>query len=523
METIFAQSSKPGKAGVAVFRISGPKSLFALKHLLKNNNIEFVPRIMYCKKLINPKNQELIDDAVVAYFQAPASFTGEDVVEIYTHGSIAIAVMLSEALLTIDGLRIAEPGEFTRRAFLNGKFDLTAAEGIADLIEAETVWQHRQALKQVGGELEELYNGWRQTLLTIIGLLEAYIDFPDEDIPQEILNRVMTISADLKYAIIKHLNDNRRGELLRTGIKLTILGTPNVGKSSLLNFLMQRDVAIVSNIEGTTRDIIEGHLDIGGYPIILQDTAGIRSSNDLIELEGIKRAIESAKMADIKIIMLDAIKLSNSPSYFEEMVDIRLLAEFAAAPEFIGDTERKTASSTASVREDLSTGSTYKLPTEVELCKKSIIDLIDDNTIMLVNKIDLLDKSLGHCQPASVRDLDSRLRGNDIMEDRLRPLNKNYLKISIKEKIGLDILLKEIENIAHNIAGLTESPHITRQRQRECIEKALEYLENFNIENDLVLATEDVRMAIRSLSNVTGKISVEEVLGEIFSNFCIGK
>ncbi|MDR0329134.1 MAG: tRNA uridine-5-carboxymethylaminomethyl(34) synthesis GTPase MnmE [Rickettsia sp.] len=473
METIFAQSSKPGKAGVAVFRISGPKSLFALKQLLKNNNIEFVPRIMYCKKLINPKNQELIDDVVVAYFQAPASFTGEDVVEIYTHGSIAIAVMLSEALLTIDGLRIAEPGEFTRRAFLNGKFDLTAAEGIADLIEAETVWQHRQAVKQVGGELEELYNGWRQTLLTIIGLLEAYIDFPDEDIPQEILNRVMTISADLKYAIIKHLNDNRRGELLRTGIKLTILGTPNVGKSSLLNFLMQRDVAIVSNIEGTTRDIIEGHLDIGGYPIILQDTAGIRSSNDLIELEGIKRAIESAKMADIKIIMLDAIKLSNSPSYFEEMADI--------------------------------------------------IDLIDDNSIMLVNKIDLLDKSLGHCHPCESRDIDSRLRGNDIMEDRLLPLNKNYLKISIKEKIGLDILLKEIENIAHNIAGLTESPHITRQRQRGCIEKALEYLENFNIENDLVLATEDVRMAIRSLSNVTGKISVEEVLGEIFSNFCIGK
>lgn len=473
METIFAQSSKLGKAGVAVFRISGPKSLFALKHLLKNNNVEFVPRIMYCKKLINPKNQELIDDAVVVYFQAPASFTGEDVVEIYTHGSIAIAAMLTETLLTIDGLRMAEPGEFTRRAFLNGKFDLTAAEGIADLIEAETVWQHRQAVKQVGGGLEELYNGWRQTLLTIIGFLEAYIDFPDEDIPQEILNRVMTLSGELKYTIIKHLNDNRRGELLRTGIKLTILGTPNVGKSSLLNFLMQRDVAIVSNIEGTTRDIIEGHLDIGGYPIILQDTAGIRASNDLIELEGIKRAIESAKMADIKIIMLDAIKLSNSPSYFEEMADI--------------------------------------------------IDLIDDNSIMLVNKIDLLDKSSGHCHPVSVRDIDPRLRGNDIMEDRLLPLNKNYLKISIKEKIGLDILLKEIENIAHNIAGLTESPHITRQRQRTCIEKALEYLENFNIENDLVLATEDVRMAIRSLSNVTGKISVEEVLGEIFSNFCIGK
>ncbi len=452
METIFAQSSKPGKAGVAVFRISGSKSLVALKHLIKNDNATFIPRVMYCKKLINPKNQELIDEAIVAYFQAPASFTGEDVVEIYTHGSIAIAAMLTETLLTIEGLRMAEPGEFTRRAFLNGKFDLTAAEGIADLIEAETVWQHRQAVKQVGGELEALYNGWRQTLLTIIGLLEAYIDFPDEDIPQEILNRVMTLSGELKYAIIKHLDDNRRGELLRTGIKLTILGAPNVGKSSLLNFLMQRDVAIVSNIEGTTRDIIEGHLDIGGYPIILQDTAGIRDSNDLIELEGIKRAIESARMADIKIVMLDAVKLSNSPS---------------------------------------------------------LDNLIDDNTIILINKIDLLDDK---CQI-------------DMYSNKLK---KNYLKISIKDNIGMDSLLKEIENIARNIAGLTETPHITRQRQRVFIEKALEYLkkfnnENFNGENDLVLATEDVRMAIRSLSNVTGKISVEEVLGEIFSNFCIGK
>lgn len=452
METIFAQSSKPGKAGVAVFRISGYNSLVALKHLIKNDNATFIPRVMYCKKLINPKNQELIDEAVVAYFQAPASFTGEDVVEIYTHGSIAIAAMLTETLLTIEGLRMAEPGEFTRRAFLNGKFDLTAAEGIADLIEAETVWQHRQAVKQVGGELETLYNGWRQTLLTIIGLLEAYIDFPDEDIPQEILNRVMTLSGELKYAIIKHLDDNRRGELLRTGIKLTILGAPNVGKSSLLNFLMQRDVAIVSNIEGTTRDIIEGHLDIGGYPIILQDTAGIRDSNDLIELEGIKRAIESARMADIKIVMLDAVKLSNSPS---------------------------------------------------------LDNLIDDNTIILINKIDLLDDK---CQ----------------IDMCINKLKKNYLKISLKDNIGMDSLLKEIENIAHNIAGLTETPHITRQRQRAFIEKALEYLkkfnnENFNGENDLVLATEDVRMAIRSLSNVTGKISVEEVLGEIFSNFCIGK
>ncbi|KAJ6644834.1 tRNA modification GTPase MnmE [Pseudolycoriella hygida] len=458
METIFAQSSKPGKAGVAIFRISGPKSLQALKCLLADNdNLEFIPRTMYYKKLTDPKNGELIDNALICYFQAPSSFTGEDVVEIYAHGSIAIASLLSRVLLNIADVRLAEPGEFTRRAFLNGKFDLTAAEGVADLIEAETIWQHRQAVRQCGGELEELYNNWKNSLLTIISLLEAYIDFPDEDIPQEVLEEVVSTHQHLKDTIIKHLSDNRRGELLRSGIKLAILGAPNVGKSSLVNFLMQRDIAIVSNIAGTTRDIIEGHLDIAGYPIILQDTAGIRASSDLVELEGINRAINTAKIADIKIIMLDAVEILQSPSYLSEL--------------------------------------------------DSIIKLIDKDTIILLNKIDLLSN-----------------RGKlDSLISQLIPLSNNYLKISIKENIGLNELLKNIENIAHNIAGLTETPHITRQRQRAHIEKALEYLENFNIENDLVLATEDVRMVIRSLSNITGKITVEEVLAKIFSNFCIGK
>lgn len=281
-------------------------------------------------------------------------------------------------------------------------------------------------------------------------MLEAYIDFPDEDIPSEVLDKVMVVSSELKVAIIKHLNDNRKGELLRSGIKLAILGAPNVGKSSLLNFLMQRDVAIVSNIEGTTRDVVEGHLDIGGYPIILQDTAGIRFSNDIIEQEGIKRALQSAKMADIKIIILDIVKINSSSSYFDEL--------------------------------------------------KDIIELIDDNTIILVNKIDLINS-----------------------DEKIDLLNKEYLKVSIKNNVGLDKLLKNIEEIAHNIAGLTEAPHITRQRQRRYVEKALEYLEHFNVEKDLVLATEDIRMTIRSLSNITGKITVEEILGEIFSNFCIGK
>ena len=444
MKTIFAQSSRPGKAGVAMFRISGPDSILALNKLLmlKYNTI-ILPKVMYYKKIYNPKNQELIDHAMFVYFKSPASFTGEDVVELYTHGSIAIAKMLQSALLNIEGLRPAEPGEFARRAFLNGKFDLTSAEGLADLIEAETIWQHKQAINQMGGGLERLYDQWREKLLISISLLEAYIDFPDEDIPEEALTRVLVIINELTDAITNHLNDNRRGELLRNGIKLTILGAPNVGKSSLLNYLMQRDVAIVSDIAGTTRDIIEGHLDIGGYPIILQDTAGIRSkSTDIIEQEGINRAIKSAQSSDIKIIMVDA----SNPDY------------------------------------------------------SSIESLIDDKTILVANKIDL----------------------NNHYEDQVTKYIKP-IRISLKDNIGLNLLLKEIEKVASNMTGDIDTPQITRERHRYQLEQALQYLTNCNIKEDLVLATEDIRMTIRALSCITGKITVDEIIGEIFSNFCIGK
>ncbi|MFY9589214.1 tRNA uridine-5-carboxymethylaminomethyl(34) synthesis GTPase MnmE [Rickettsia endosymbiont of Halotydeus destructor] len=445
MDTIFAQSSAQGRAGVAVFRISGPKSLEALTIITGKKN--FKPRFMYYQKLIDLESGGLIDNAMVVYFPSPASFTGEDVVEIYTHGSKAISVLLINSLLDIAGLRIAEPGEFTRRAFLNGKFDLTAAEGIADLIEAETIMQHKQAIRQAGGALELLYGEWRQNLLRIISLLEAYIDFPDEDIPDIVLTEVTNISAKLKDTITNYLNDNRRGELLRSGLQLSILGAPNVGKSSLLNFLMQREIAIVSNIAGTTRDIIEGHLDIGGYPIILQDTAGIRAgSNDLIEQEGIKRAIASADKADIRIIMFDAEQL-NAP------------------------------------------------------LNEAITNLIDNNTIIIINKIDLSNSG----KIFSIED------------------KHTCLKVSIKENIGMQEILTAIENIAANIAGLTETPYITQERHRRYLKQALEHLTSFNIEKDLVLATEDIRMTIRAISAITGSINIEEILGEIFRNFCIGK
>lgn len=439
VDTIFAQSSNTGKSGVAIFRISGPNSIFAIDKLLKSNQVvKLKPRLMSFKKIYDPTTGDLIDHAMVVYFQSPSSFTGEDVVEIYTHGSIAISAMIIKSLLNL-GIRLAEPGEFTKRAFINGKFDLTAAEGIADLIDAETSWQHKQAMQQVEGALADLYSSWRKQLLSVISLLEAYIDFPDEQIPNEVLNQVQTVVETLRSTIQNHLDDNRRGELLRSGIRLTILGEPNVGKSSLLNFLVQREIAITSEIPGTTRDIIEGHLDIGGYPIILQDTAGIRSSTkDVIEQEGIKRALQSAQNADIKIIMTDA---------------------------------------------------------RSSLLSQELHDLIDDNTIIVINKIDLQNHA---------HTIDG-------------------LKISVTKKIGLKALLQAIEKLASTIAGSCESPCITNERHRYQLTLALSCLDKFNLNDDLVLATEDIRMAMRYLSMLTGKITVDEILGEIFSNFCIGK
>lgn len=445
VDTIFAQCSAQGKAGVAVFKISGPKTINVLEQIARNSNNKLEPRKMHFRKIYDPKSKQQIDESLIVFFKGKRSFTGENSAEIYVHGSLAVIKMLNKALMSIPYVRLAEPGEFAKRAFLNGKMDLTAAEGLADLIESETELQQRQAIRQLGGGLEKIYDQWRKQLLELISLLEAYIDFPDEDIPEETLKQVETQVQKLIKEIKTHLADNNRGERLRSGLKLVILGKPNVGKSSLLNFLMKRDVAIVSNIAGTTRDVIEGHIDIAGYPIILQDTAGIHNQAlDPIEKEGINRAIKIAKDSDIKIVMYDATNESKNLESFG--------------------------------------------------------DIIDDNTIIILNKVDLCKATL---------------------PNRLH--KKNVIKVSVRNQIGLDQLLNEIAIIAEKIARPNESPQITRARHRVQLEHALEYLSNFSVNNDLVLSTEDIRMAIRSLSNITGKITIDEILGEIFSNFCIGK
>lgn len=302
-DTIYALSSAPGRAGVAVIRLSGPQVAAVLESLTGGQLPR--PRAASLRKL-RDTDGTLLDEGMVLWFPRPHSFTGEDVVELQVHGGRAVLGAIFSALAKLPGLRLAEPGEFSRRAFEHGKLDLTSAEGLGDLINAETEAQRRQALRQMQGALGELYEGWRKQLTRALAHLEADIDFPDEDLPQGVAAEVKPQIARLREEILAHLNDRQRGERLRDGLMVAILGAPNVGKSSLLNALSKREAAIVSDIPGTTRDVIEVHLDLSGYPVVLADTAGLRETADAIESEGVTRALKRAEAADLKLIVLDA-------------------------------------------------------------------------------------------------------------------------------------------------------------------------------------------------------------------------
>ncbi len=300
--TIFALSSGAGRSGLAVIRLTGPHATSALEALTRTALPE--PRRMALRNVWNPEDGELIDRGLVVRFTAPGSVTGEDVAELHVHGGRAIVAALLEGLERL-GLRLAEPGEFTRRAFENGKLDLTAAEGLADLIEAETEVQRRQAIRQMGGSLSALYETWRAELVRAAALFEAVIDFPDEEIPTDTQKLAVSTLTELSRSIGQHLDDNHMGERLRDGFRVAVIGAPNVGKSSLVNALARRDVAIVSDQSGTTRDVIEVHLDLAGIPVIVSDTAGLRQTEEAVEAEGIRRARRAAAEADLTIFMFD--------------------------------------------------------------------------------------------------------------------------------------------------------------------------------------------------------------------------
>ena len=301
--TIFALSTASGVAGLAVVRVSGHLALTALKTISRKSH--FDPNVLTRTSFYDSENGNLIDRGLAVYFAKPRSFTGEDVVEFHIHGGRATVDLLLKTLSGINQLRLAEPGEFSKRAFINNKMDLTAIEAMGDLINAQTELQHNQALSQMDGSLNKLYLSWRKSLIELVAYLEADIDFAEEDIPDDVLNNINEKIEKLLAEMDEHINQRNQGEILRDGYRVAIVGTPNVGKSSLINLLANRDVAIVSDREGTTRDALEVRLNIAGFPVVFTDTAGLRQTSDEIEKKGIEITKKKIDEANLVIELFD--------------------------------------------------------------------------------------------------------------------------------------------------------------------------------------------------------------------------
>jgi len=442
--TIYALSTGPGVSGIAVVRISGKESSRVIKLLTKKDLPK--PRVATLRKINKINTSELIDEGIILWFPGPESYTGEDMAEIQVHGSKAVIDAIHSSISDIENCRLAEPGEFTKLAFQNGKINLLKAESIADLIASETEIQRQQAIKIMNGKSSDQFNFLREKLLKILSYVEAKIDFPDEDLPNDILKDIKKSSYDVLKNIEKILDDQKVGERIREGFKIAILGPTNAGKSSLLNHLSNRDVAIVSEIAGTTRDVIETHLNIDGYPVIISDTAGIRKSKNEIEKKGIKLSLNRAEEADLKLVVVDVKNL--------DFTDV-------------------------------------------------LKGLLDQNAILVINKLDLLKGDVG----PEIKKLD-------------------HVLISIKENLNIDELILKIKNNLKNKFITSDDILITRERHRQHLEQCLEHLNNFNQKNeveDFDKAAEDLRLATRHLGMIVGKVDVEEILGSIFNDFCIGK
>ena len=442
--TIYALSTGPGISGVAIVRISGPESSLVIKSLTGKE----LPnaRQATLRKVNKINTSELIDEGIILWFPGPESYTGEDMAEIHVHGSKAVIEALHASISNIKNCRLAEPGEFTKLAFQNGKINLLKAESIADLISSETEIQRQQAIKMMNGKSADQFNFLREKLLKILSHVEAKIDFPDEDLPNNILDEIQKSSNEVADKIQKILNDQKVGERIREGFKIVILGPTNAGKSSLMNYLSNRDVAIVSEIAGTTRDVIETHLNIDGYPVIISDTAGIRESKDEIEKKGIKLSLNRAEEADLKLVVVDAKSI--------DFTDV-------------------------------------------------LKDLLEENAILVINKSDLLEKNI-----------DPEVK------------KTNHVLISIKKNENIEELISKIKNNLKNKFITSDDILITRERHRQHLQQCLDHLNYFNQKKqieDFDIAAEDLRLATRHLGMIVGKVDVEEILGSIFNDFCIGK
>ncbi len=442
--TIYALSTGPGISGVAIIRISGPESSLVIKSLTGKEIPK--PRMATLRKINNTNTSELIDEGIIIWFPGPHSYTGEDMAEIHIHGGKAVVQAVHSSISNIKNCRLAEPGEFTKLAFQNGKINLLKAESIADLISAETEIQRLQAVKIMEGKSSDKFNQLRDKLLKTLSFIEAKIDFPDEELPNDILNQIKNNSNDVLNDIEKILNDQKVGEIIREGFKIAIVGPTNAGKSSLLNNLSNREVAIVSETAGTTRDVIETHLNLDGYPVILSDTAGVRESKDEIEKKGIKLSLDKAENADLKLVVVEA-----------KSVDLSGV----------------------------------------------LSDFLKEDAILVINKSDLIKNNLNQ-----------------------QSIKFDHVLISLKDNTNVDKLISKIKNRIKNNFISDNDILITRERHRHHLEKCVGHLKTFNKKNELKdfdKGAEDLRLATRHLGMIVGKVDVEELLGSIFNDFCIGK
>ena len=443
--TIFALSTGSVKAGIAIVRISGKDTKTVIKKLTRISSV--TPRKATMCNFYDYDNDAVIDKGLIIWFPAPNSFTGEDLAEFHIHGSQAVISALLSSISKFESCRLAEPGEFTKLAYENNKLNLLDVEALSDLISSETEIQRKQAIKMLSGDVEKKYLDLRNRMLKILSNIEAKIDFPEEELPNDIIDNIKSEVDDIINIIEKILYDGRVGEKIREGFKITILGPTNVGKSSLLNYLSKRDVAIVSDIQGTTRDLLEVNLNLDGLPVVLTDTAGLRETSDQIEKKGVDLAYKSAKEADLKIILLDAKK-----------------------PDFTDFLQ----------------------------------DMSDDESIIVLNKCDLLSGS-------------ANIKTHKI---------KNYILISVKNEINLDQLTDQIKLKLKKKFLINDDILISRERHRINLLKSKQHLSSFknnNSLNEFDKAAEDLRLATRYLGKVVGSVDVEEVLGKIFDDFCIGK
>ncbi len=441
--TIYAPATLIGAAGLTVFRVSGRAAFDGLKSILKNQSVPPLRQATLCE-LYHPMTGEILDEALVIAFKTPNSFTGEDVVEYHCHGGRAVANRMLQAFSALNDHRLAEAGEFTRRAFENDRLDLTQAEAVADLIHAQTEMQASLALSQLGGTLRDLYDGWGGQLKNMMAYVEADIDFSDEDVPDALSEAIRPKLKELRVEIASHLDDQHLGERLRDGFKIAIIGAPNAGKSSLMNVLAKRDVAIVTDIAGTTRDVLEVPLNLGGIPVILADTAGLRDTTDTIEGEGISRAKNWAKTADIALILKDG--------------------------------------------------------TQKELSIKGLT-LETDKIIHVSTKAD--DKSF-------------------------KQHDKDDLILSIEQSDTISDLIAHLTETVRSLAFSGQdqtSPKglITRTRHRNALEEAVIHIDRALEAPEIDMMAEDVRLSLRAIGRITGRVDVEDLLDVIFNDFCIGK